>query len=412
VADPSAAAGSGVLAALVGDPEAFATEHWGRAPLLRRAESRSVRGADVASPLTVEDVDHLLTSSGLRWPGFRLVREGRTLPRATYTRSGRIGGQQVTDLADAGKVLDLVADGATLVLQGLHRSHPPVADLCDALEAELGHPVQANAYLTPPGSRGLAVHHDTHDVFAVQTHGHKHWVVHEPAMVAPLPHQAWSSDRHEPGDRILDIELGPGDVLYLPRGAPHAAETVGEVSLHLTIGVRAVTWYDVLQRAARDLGGQPSLRESLPIRFSDDPEALATAVSLKLKEAADVLSDADADALVGALTAARHRGRRTSQRGRLTELVGLDHLDDDTLLRRADDRPLEVGSEDDHVVICLDDRDVRLPGALEPVLERLLDGREHRLGELSDVLDAEGRRVLARRLVREGVLRMRDVSRG
>ena len=409
--DPATVAGSRVLADLVGDPEVFATEHWGRAPLLRRDASRSAPG-DGANPLTVEDVDHLLTSSGLRWPGFRLVREGRTLPRATYTRAGRIGGQQVTDLADARKVLDLVADGATLVLQGLHRSHPPVADLCDALEADLGHPVQANAYLTPPGSRGLAVHHDTHDVFAVQTHGHKHWVVHEPAVVAPLAHHPWSSERHEPGEKILDIELAPGDVLYLPRGAPHAAETVGEVSLHLTIGVRAVTWYDVLQRAARDLGEQPSLRESLPIRYADDPEALATGISLKLKEAADLLSDADADALAGTLTAARQQDRRASQRGRLTELVGLDHLDDDTRLRRADDLQLEVVREGEQVVLGLDDRDVRLPGALEPLLERLLDGREHRLGELSDVLDAAGRRVLARRLVREGVLRTRGVARG
>ena len=412
MADPSTVARSGVLADLVGDPEVFATEHWGRAPLLRRAASRSARGGERASPLTVDDVDHLLTSSGLRWPGFRLVREGRTLPRTTYTRSGRIGGQQVTDLADATKVLDLVADGATLVLQGLHRSHPPVAELCDALEADLGHPVQANAYLTPPGSRGLAVHHDTHDVFAVQTHGRKHWVVHEPAVVAPLAHQAWSSGRHEPGRRILDIELAPGDVLYLPRGAPHAAETVGEVSLHLTIGVRAVTWYDVLQRAARDLGEQPSLRQSLPIRYADDPEALATAISLRLKEAADVLSDADPATLAGALTAEHRGGRRRSQRGRLAELVGLDHLEDDTWLRRAEDLPLEVRRDGEQVVLLLPDRDVRLPAALEPVLERLLDGREHRLGELADVLDPDGRRVLARRLVREGVLRARDAARG
>ena len=406
--DPSAVAGSGALADLVGDPEAFATERWGRAPLLRRAASRPGRDT---SPLTVDDVDHLLTSSGLRWPGFRLVKEGRTLPRTQYTRSGRIGGQQVTDLADAAKVLDLVADGATLVLQGLHRSHAPVADLCEALEADLGHPVQANAYLTPPGSRGLAVHHDTHDVFAVQTHGHKHWVVHEPAMAAPLAHQPWSSDRHVPGRRILDIELAPGDVLYLPRGAPHAAETVGEVSLHLTIGVRAVTWYDVVQRAARDLGEHPSLRESLPIRFGDDLEALATAISLRLKEAADVLAGADPRTLAQELTAARGSARQVSQRGRLTELVGLDRLDDDTRLRRADHLDLEVRREEGKVVLVLADRDVRLPAALAPVLDRLLDGREHRLGEFAE-LDADGRRVLARRLVREGVLRTRDVSRG
>lgn len=408
-ADPSARQAAGTLADLVGDPEVFAHEHWGRAPLLRRA---SAEAAAATVPLSVDDVDHLLTASGLRWPGFRLVRDGRTLPASRYTRSGRIGGQQVTDLADAERVLDLVAGGATLVMQGLHRSHPPVARLCGQLERDLGHPVQANAYLTPPDARGLAVHHDTHDVFAVQTHGRKHWVVHEPAVVAPLPHQPWSSESHRPGPQLMDVELGPGDVLYLPRGTPHAAETIGAVSLHLTIGIRAVTWYDVLQRAARELGEEPSLRTSLPIRYADDADGLATAIGHRLEDAAKALAGVDAHALADGLVAERRRQRRPPQRGRLRALVGLDHLDDDTWLHRPADLDVEVRTEAARVVLGLPDRDLHLPIALEPVLTGLLDGGVHRLGELADRLDAESRRVLARRLVREGALHIADDPRG
>jgi hypothetical protein len=49
--------------------------------------------------------------------------------------------------------------------------------------------VQVNAYLTPPASRGLGVHHDTHDVFVLQVHGRKLWQVWDAAVPFPLGHQ-------------------------------------------------------------------------------------------------------------------------------------------------------------------------------------------------------------------------------
>ena len=45
------------------------------------------------------------------------------------------------------------ADGATVVLQSLHRTVPAVGRFASALEAEISHPVQVNAYLTPPGAQ-------------------------------------------------------------------------------------------------------------------------------------------------------------------------------------------------------------------------------------------------------------------
>jgi bifunctional lysine-specific demethylase and histidyl-hydroxylase NO66 len=403
---PDVSRGAGdALSRLVGDVDAFAAEHWGHRPLLRRG----AWSAD--TPLSVDDVDRLLTASGLRWPAFRLVREGTTLPASACTRTGRIGGRSVGDLADAALVLEHVHQGATLVLQGLHRYHPPVTALCDELEEGLGHPVQANAYLTPPGSRGLNVHHDTHDVLALQTHGRKHWVVHEPAVVAPLPSQPWSSERHTPGPLVLDTRLEPGDVLYLPRGAPHAAETVGEVSLHLTLGVRAVTWYDVVQRAAGRLGDDPALREALPLEYARDPERLAELLGDRLNAAARGLERVDVDRLAADLVAERRRSRRPAMRGRLRELVALDALDDGTVVRRRDRQPVEVDRRDDRVVVRLADRDVALPVAAADVVELLLDGSARRVGDLAAWLDHESRLVLARRLVREGALTTGDAPR-
>jgi bifunctional lysine-specific demethylase and histidyl-hydroxylase NO66 len=398
-AEPLAAsAAHDALARLVGDPSRFATEHFGRAPLLRRGAWTG------RPPLSIDDVDELLTGGVLRWPAFRLVEQGRTLPAGSCTRSGTIGGQRVTDLADVGRVLAHVDDGATLVLQGLHRYHRPVAELCAGLQRALSHPVQANAYLTPPGSRGLNVHHDTHDVFALQTHGHKHWVVHEPAVEMPLPSQPWSSSRHEPGPLVLDIRLAPGDLLYLPRGAPHAAETVGEVSLHLTIGVRVVTFQDLVQRAVRRLGEDAAMREALPAGWEDDRDALADLVARRLASAGAQLAEVDPADLVAEVVADQRVARPVDRRGQLRELTRLDDIDDDTVVARREGLEVDLEERGDRVALVLPDRDVLLPRAAADVVARLLDGTPHHVGDLADRVDAASRQVLVRRLVREGTL--------
>ena len=128
--------------------------------------------------LTLDDVDRILTTTSLRTPSFRLVKAGEQISESAYTRSGRTGSKPVSGMADAARIAELFDDGATIVLQGLHRNWEPVAAFCRALELQLGHPCQVNAYITPPGAQGLALHADPHDVFVLQAFGRKHWEVH------------------------------------------------------------------------------------------------------------------------------------------------------------------------------------------------------------------------------------------
>ena len=57
--------------------------------------------------------------------------------------------------------------------------------------------------------------------------------------------------------------------------------------------------------------------------------------------------------------------------------------------------------------VTLGDRQIVMPAVLEPAVRRLLDGSDHRVGDLADLLDEPSRQVLVRRLVREGALRTR-----
>ena len=203
-------------------------------------------------------------------------------------------------------VLRLFADGSTVVLQGLHRLWPPLIEFADQLAADLGHPTQVNAYITPPSSRGFSPHYDVHDVFVMQVAGEKHWRIHEPVLPDPLRTQPWNDRATEvaaaaEGEPVIDAVMRPGDVLYLPRGFLHSATALGEVSAHLTVGIHPVTRWaaaesalDLVRTMAAD---DPALRGSLPLGLDlSDPDALrddVTAVLAGLREWLDRVSPDD-----------------------------------------------------------------------------------------------------------------------
>jgi len=375
------------LRQLVGEVAGFLDASWGRTPVHVPASDDR---ADLATLLTLNHVDEVVANSGLRAPAFRLVKQGRTLPQNEVTRRARIGSKPVSDLADVAAVHRAVADGATLVLQGLHRSFAPVAAFCRDLERTLTHPVQANAYLTPPVAQGLNLHQDPHAVFAVQTYGTKRWVVHPPGEAQP-----W------------DLQLTPGDVLYLPAGTRHAAQTVDTPSLHLTLGVRTVSWRQLVDRAVHAAVHEvEGLDRPLPAGWADQPAVLEGELARLVEQVTDRLRRDD-----GANDALDREGdafwstHPVDRSGGLRDLLEIDHLDDDTPLRRREGATAHLRSQDDgRVALDLSDRTLHLPVAVEPALRRLIDGEVARPLDLDDVMDTASRLVLCRRLVREGLL--------
>ena len=253
------------LARIVGDPDAFARRTWGRDPLL--LESADPGG--FVDLLSEASVDELLGQRGLRTPFLRVAKDGTTLGNAAFTAPGGLGAG-IADQVSDDKLSALFAGGSTIVLQALHRVWPPIIDFCQQLAADLGHPVQANAYVTPPQNQGFDDHYDVHDVFVLQVAGRKKWSIHAPVHPSPLRDQPWT-DRREAVRRaaeqepVIETVLEPGDALYLPRGYLHSATALGGVTVHLTLGVHSWTRYDVaeelvalaLQRLADRRGGAP-----------------------------------------------------------------------------------------------------------------------------------------------------------
>jgi lysine-specific demethylase/histidyl-hydroxylase NO66 len=383
--------GTGVPRALercVGDARRFVEETWGRHVLVRRSEEDAY-----ADLLSLDDVDHLLSSAGLRVPAFRLVRDGAPLPTPAYTRSGRIGGVLLSGVADPARVFDEFERGATIVLQGLHRYWPPLTRLCRDLELALGHPCQVNAYITPPGAQGFARHTDTHDVLVLQTFGTKVWEIY------PTP-----AEQAGGAGAAREVTLAAGTALYLPTGTPHAARTQQSMSGHLTVGVLTSTWKDVLASAVTELLDGDTFAEPLPAGYHTDPATMAKLLAERLDALRDQLAAADAEGLSRAWVDRFLRTRPAMLRGGLVDRTRLAALDDETPVRRRPGAVCELRSGGERLRLLLGDRELRLPAWVEPAVRQVLDRERLAVGELAPLLDAESRQVLVRRLVREGLL--------
>jgi len=389
------------------DPQTFAREHWGRLPLLTRAADLP---RDFDDLLSTNDVDELLAERGVRAPFIRVAKEGGLVARDAYLGPAGFGAE-MPDQVDSAKVLAQFASGATIVLQGLHRLWPPIIDFVRSMVDDLGHPVQANAYVTPPQNRGFDPHYDVHDVFVLQTAGTKHWTVHEPVHVDPLSSQPWTDHRDAITRRVqdepvVDAVLNPGDALYLPRGWIHSARALGETSVHLTIGVAPFTGMDVVRAVVDQLEGVADFRRSLPaaVDVTDQSEMVAT-VSKLVAELTDRLRDHVSELGEEAATRMRARFADRTRPVAVRPLASLAAAEQaaTTAVRWRHGLVATVRRQDGRVHLVLSDRTISLPDVCADAIAALYAGLVADAGALPG-LDAADGEVVIRRLLREAVV--------
>jgi lysine-specific demethylase/histidyl-hydroxylase NO66 len=317
-------------------------------------------------------------------------------------------------------VLRLFADGSTVVLQGLHRLWPPLIEFADSLAADLGHPTQVNAYITPPSSRGFSPHYDVHDVFVLQVAGEKHWRVHAPVLADPLRNQPWqdraadvaAAAEQEP---VIDAVLRPGDALYLPRGFIHSAKALGAISAHLTVGVHSVTRWAAAESAldlVRTLAAEdPQLRTSFPLGLDlADPDGVRDDVAAVIAGLRDWLGRVDPAQVADRLRAQTWAQVRPEPVAPLAQSTAAAALTDDVVLQlRRRLRCVLRDGADGQVTLLAGRRSHSFPGEVRAALSALLAAGELKIGDLPG-LDAADRLALARRLVTESVATVPDVD--
>ena len=129
--------------------------------------------------------------------------------------------------------------GCTLQVHQPQRWDANIHRIVAALESQLGCLIGCNSYITPGATQGLAPHYDDVDVFVCQTGGTKRWFVYDMEAGGLAGHLSTKSspdlDAEHLPKPLLDVQLHPGDVLYMPRGTVHQAQACPTGSSHLTL---------------------------------------------------------------------------------------------------------------------------------------------------------------------------------
>ena len=264
--------------------------------------------------------------------------------------------------------------------------------------------------MTPPQNKGFAAHFDVHDVFVLQVAGEKRWTIHPPVHPAPLRDQEWTRyrpavERRATEEPAIDAVLRPGDALYLPRGWLHSAEALGDVSVHLTVGIHPVTRYALVEALAALAAEEPELRASLPLGVDvADPDQLGPDLAETVRALTDWLVKADPAAVADRVRRRVWNATRPEPVGPLAQSAAARSVSDTTRVRlraglRHRLRPAEGGT----VLLETQHTHLTLPAATAPAVRALLAGRTLAAGTLPE-LDATDGRTLVARLLRESVV--------
>ena len=350
--------------------------------------------------LSLDEIDRVITTLNLSHPDLQLVSSAEDIRAQQYTyRSGMV---------DVAKLYQYFADGATIILPQLHTRVPALAAFCRALEREFSSRFQTNIYMTPGNAQGFKPHYDTHDVFVLQIAGSKNWQIFETPVELPLKGQHFDSAVHPLGEVTQSFTLNPGDMLYIPRGLVHDATANDEISLHITTGVMANSWTDLMLDALSAVAlKDPAFRKALPPGFAQDGFDRAGArtafAALVERFAASADLDEVLDHFVDDLVSSRH----PMLHGQMAQLARLESLAADSiagaragLIYRLTETPQTLRIE------CYG-KEISLPAHSAPAVRFALESERFAVGDLPGDLDDEGKLVLIRRLVREGLVALK-----
>jgi ribosomal protein L16 Arg81 hydroxylase len=248
------------------DPIEFRDQYYGKKPLLIRGNPKKFEGL-----FTWDDLNRLLNTLPYPNPHVSTV-----VPKIR------------TEAASHTSLIEECRAGSALILSQLHILNPKVGEFVRALEAETGEPLAVSMVQSQAAQTAFALHFDRQDVFALHLDGRKGWRVYDRTVEKPILVMA-EKPEYPPSHPIMEFEMTPGDVLYIPRGNWHQALAQNGPSMHLSLIVGARTGIDFLTWLIDELREDVRFRHELPLSFADEAADVREA---RLREHVATLGDA------------------------------------------------------------------------------------------------------------------------
>jgi ribosomal protein L16 Arg81 hydroxylase len=345
-----------------------------------------------------KQLNYLLNYHQICHPDLRFSQDGQSLP-VTKTENW----------------LDRLQQGATLIINGVHRRTPELEALVANIRQETGYRSQINLYCSSSAQQGFDCHYDSHEVLILQIDGQKEWFIFPETIAAPVSTMR-SADQIPPDvPPYLQCILNPGDLLYIPRGHWHYAIATGDPtdetyapSLHLTLGIDCQTGLDWLNWLRDEVQDSPEWRGNLPIM----PNGETATLRLHLEQLRDRLISwlQTPDAIDHYLDTIRHSDHSPlpfaipSQLGSRILEYGLE-----TRFCRSPLHPVQIASIDENSTqVIIAAKQATITGISPDLAAKLFRSEGFSLLDLADwspTLDLEADVIpLLTRLVKQGLL--------
>ncbi len=352
-----------------------------------------------ASLLSLDMIDQFITTTGPNSGQIMMANAMADIKPSDFT--------DANGMIDVTRLYQLFDEGSTIVLPGLERKIPSLAALCRAVEKEFDARFQTNIYLSPPNAQGFKTHYDTHDVLVLQVAGSKDWRSYDVPVELPLLGQKFSSDKYTKIPPVKEFRLNAGDLYYCPRGLVHDASSTDDISLHITFGVMAKTWTELMVEAVTAACiSDPAFRENLPAGFASNPDFDRGPAREKFQSlVAAFAKNTDFDAVLDEMGETFVAERKPLLRGQMHQMRSADKINASSKIMTRPDLIFTMSTKGEQVEVCSSSSVLTLPAHVAGILSDMLALKAPTaLSALDGDLDDDGRVVLAKRLMREGLI--------
>ncbi len=358
---------------LLGDLDAqiFASNCWDKVPLHIDRDVSSYYD-DI---LTFSQALAYLHRQDLRIGAIKLFSESKELDPHEYiftVSEGRFSGEK---LIDSAAVFSNFEDGTVVAVGSPEYGFSSLAAWLPELERNLGFRVDATAYMYPARS-----------VFSLNRLSYNTLIL---ALDGETTLQTATETFH----------LLPGDLLYLPR--EYTAKTLNgsRTSLCLVISLIAPTWREMLAELLNEVSRDADFRQSAPLPFKNNSHELV-ALKRKLTHVARFENQQHS---------MQHKfrpGKTSNHSGKLMDHLALPNISTETTFSARAFGNARLSMVDNHITLHAHDKVLSFSASVKDLLMQILELKQFKLRDLGQEVANDVKLDLARRLVREGLLKI------
>jgi ribosomal protein L16 Arg81 hydroxylase len=356
------------------------------------------------SILNTDDIDLFFQNKTLASSGLRVVEKGDELPAWKWTHRN-------SSIANNDTLFVLFNQGKTIIINGGDRSILKLVNYCSDLEKELKFRLQFNIYITPHNSQGFAPHYDDHDVFIMQTTGTKIWRLYNTPIELPSCKQPHCKikDKYELGEPTFEVELKPGDLLYIPRGLIHDAVTTDAASVHITLGLHPNYWFEILQEIAELAEEKAEFRKAVPNGITaENYQTQFKQDFLKLTES--LIDNLDLDEILERKLDQYIDNKRSEDKNRFFDSIQINKLNLNSVLSKRENILYKIDRDKENIYFKFYGKKLEFPRFTEFSINTLLQPQSFAVRDIGGLITDEGKIDLATKFVQEGFLTIEHIN--